>query len=1240
MNTPSNSSDNSQDLLDQAIAKHQAGDTKGAATLYEQLLQTKQKAHALHLLGVIAHQDGDHLKAIEQIEQALLVDPGLISGRFNLANIHLGLGDKNKAFQLFHECARLKPDYLEAHFQCGLLLGEHGEHAEAVDAFRKVLVLNPNHASAFLQKGVCETHLGQLSGAIETLQRACELDPHNADCFFGLANAYSHSGRHNDAEVLLDKSLQLSPNHYRAWNNKGVLFLDNESYDEAATCFRQALVIQPTFVEAHNNLGNVLRAQCKFKEAESAYRKSLECRPGYADAHYNLGVVLSDMDRFDEAVTCYEMAIQSNPNYWRAYVNLGAVLHRHFKQPLKAKSYFDRVIANDQQNYEAFFNLGNAVKDLGDPHEAMHYYKACLQIKPDYCDALNNLGLCQKDVGSYQDALESYLLAIKIKPDYARALNNLGVLYRLLDKPNEALTAYNQAIEIDPKFVDAYNNRGNLFKEFGRLDSAIADYEKVFALDSDYEFFFGTLQHARMKACDWRGFNDHIRHLKKSVQEGGRVSPPFPLLALFDDPELHARNTHNYADALYPPKVLSEPFTRPSNDGRIRLGYYSSDFYNHATSYLIAELFELHDRGKFYLIGFSWGPKLHDAMFNRVKNAFDEFYEVHEFGDLAIARLSRERGVDIAVDLKGYTSQCRTAIFSYRCAPIQINYLGYPGSMQALYFDFIVADRFLIPEESQVHYSEKVLYLPDTYQVNDRKRPIPRSIPCRTEVGLPEDAFVFCCFNNNYKITPSIFDLWCNILTQCPRSILWLFKDNELVVENLRREASIRKVDPNRLYFAERASLEDHLSRHLCADLMLDTFPYSAHTTASDSLWAGLPLLTLCGSSFASRVAASLLNASGLQQLVTYSEDDYLQLAVSLYHDPTTLKALSKRLLDGREHSVVFDVVSFVRHYESGLSNVYTPKRLQPLSEAGSRDSRSFVINPSEASVSHPPEGETEPQGLRNLLQIKDEVVVLDIGAALINEIPVYHKILSLPAGRAYLFDGDPRQTSILRETYGESVIIFDDFLFDGNEQTCFVCTSESGMTSLLEPDPAACKFFNGFEKFASVVNQRTVATRRLDSYDEIEGVDFLKLDAQGSELTILTNGCKKLSTVSILQIELPYVCLYKNQPTYSDIESFLRKQGFIPHHMVECKRWSIDPLVRDGNIRKPYNQLLEADVVFIRDPLSANIAPGQIKKLAFLAHLLYGSYDLTAHLVEQLNKCGAGDVCSVDEYLSWLARL
>jgi len=361
----------------------------------------------------------------------------------------------------------------------------------------------------------------------------------------------------------------------------------------------------------------------------------------------------------------------------------------------------------------------------------------------------------------------------------------------------------------------------------------------------------------------------------------------------------------------------------PPKKNRIRIGYYSSDFYNHATSYLIAELIELHNRKIFEVIAFSFGRDSKDKMQLRISKAFDQFIDVRLKSDKDIAIISREMSIDIAIDLKGFTQGQRLGIFSYRAAPIQVNYIGYPGSMASEYIDYIIADRLLIPSQSRKYYSEKIVYLPNSYQVNDRKREITDKLFTKEELGLPPDGFVFCCFNNNFKITPYIFDEWVRILEAVAGSILWLLEDNPTAKVNLQKEIRQRGIEPSRLIFAKRLELPHHLARHRVADLFLDTSPCNAHTTASDALWAGLPVLTCIGESFASRVAASLLNAIELPELITTSKEQYVNTAIELATKPEKLNTIKEKLNRNRLTTALFDTQRYTKHIEDAFTQMY-----------------------------------------------------------------------------------------------------------------------------------------------------------------------------------------------------------------------------------------------------------------------------------------------------------------------------
>jgi hypothetical protein len=465
-----------------------------------------------------------------------------------------------------------------------------------------------------------------------------------------------------------------------------------------------------------------------------------------------------------------------------------------------------------------------------------------------------------------------------------------------------------------------YYNRGIVLNDLKDFENASNDFQSAIEIKPDYAFVFGLMLHTRMKICDWRDYDQNVNELFSQIMSGQKATSCFPVIGLTDSLQLQHQAALTYTANMFPPDDSLGEIPNSHRSGKIKLGYYSADLHNHATAYLMAELFERHDKTKFELFAFSFGPDTQDEMRARLLLAFDHFIDVRQQSDKNVAQLSRELGIDIAIDLKGYTTGARPRIFSYRAAPIQVSYLGYPGTLGASYIDYLIADPTLIPPESQVYYSEKIAYLPNSYQVNDRKRVISTRSFSKQELGLPEEGFVFCCFNNNFKITPSMLDTWVRILNAVEGSVLWLFEDNAAAGRNLREQAAIRGLDPSRLVFAPRMNLPDHLARHAAADLFLDTLPCNAHTTASDALWAGLPVLTCTGEAFASRVAASLLNAIELPELVTTNIKDYEDLAVGLAQNPEQLKQLKEKLARNRLTTPLFNTDLFASNIEALFS--------------------------------------------------------------------------------------------------------------------------------------------------------------------------------------------------------------------------------------------------------------------------------------------------------------------------------
>nr|AAR38495.1 TPR repeat protein [uncultured marine bacterium 583] len=623
-------------------------------------------------------------------------------------------------------------------------------------------------------------------------------------------------------------------------------------------------------------------------EAVKSFEKALAIKPDYTEVNYNLGLTLQDLGQLDAAVKSYEKAIAIKPDYANACNNLGVTL-----------------------------------QELGQLDTAVKSYEQAIAIKPDFVEAYYNLGVTLQELGQLDAAVECYKKALAIKPDYAEAHYNLGNALKDLGQLDAAVKSYEQALAIKPEYANAYFNRGHVLKNLKRLDEALVSYESAIAIKPDIDFILGDLLHTKMHLCIWDDLAHRLHELTKKINNSEKVVIPFALLALIDDPEVQKKTAEIYANENYPQSHVLSKIGRYPKHKKIRIGYFSRDFHNHATMHLMAELFECHDKDCFELIAFSFGPDKQDQWRKRVFLCFDQFVDVRLKSDREVSLLARKMEIDIAIDLKGFTRGCRPNIFAEGCAPIQVSYLGYPGTMAANYMDYLIADHTLISEEKQHHYSEKIVYMPNSYQVNVSKRSVSETSLLRYELGLPNTGFIFCCFNNNYKITPSTFTGWMRILKAVEDSVLWLFENNNNTAKNLKKEAIKFGINEDRLVFATHMPVEDHLNRIKQADLFIDTLPYNAHTTASDALRMGIPVLTCIGSSFASRVAASLLNAVNLPELITTTQEQYESFAIELATKPEKLKIIKDKLVDNLPTAPLYDTLLFTRHLESAYLTMY-----------------------------------------------------------------------------------------------------------------------------------------------------------------------------------------------------------------------------------------------------------------------------------------------------------------------------
>ena len=623
-------------------------------------------------------------------------------------------------------------------------------------------------------------------------------------------------------------------------------------------------------------------------QAERLYRAALRANPAEFDALHLLGVLEAQRGRLDEAHRLIGLALVHNPRSAQAQLSQGNVL--------SAQCRFEEALAR---------------------------YERALAINPDLADANQNSGNALQALGRNVEALGSYDRALAISPTSAAIRNNRGIVLGKLDRHEEALESFDGAIAMEPGFADAHVNRGQALEFLGRCEEAAASFERALGLRPDFHHVAGMLRFAKMQCCDWSEYEPETERLIVDVRASRNAVAPLPFLGISGSAQDQRRCAESWVrNEIAGPQTPLWRGERYAHD-RIRLAYLSADFHDHAMAYLMAGLFERHDRARFETIAVSLGPDVRSAMRSRLEGAFERFFDVGQKDDREIANLLRSLEIDILVDLNGFTRGSRAAILALRPAPVQVNYLGYPGTMGWDCIDYILADRFVIPEQHRIHFAERVVYLPDTFQANDSGRHAEGRIPTRAEAGLPERGFVFCSFNNGYKITPAVFDVWMRLLGQVEESALWLVPGNEAAERNLRREGSERGINPGRIIFARSLNYADHLARIRLADLFLDTLPFNAGATASDALWAGLPVLICTGEAFAARMAGSLLTAIGAPELITRSREQYEALALKLATDREMLSGIRAKLDRNRLSLPLFDTDRFRAHIEAAYTAMW-----------------------------------------------------------------------------------------------------------------------------------------------------------------------------------------------------------------------------------------------------------------------------------------------------------------------------
>ena len=757
-----------------------------------------------------------------------------------------------------------------------------GKVTEAEQRCADVLRIDRTNAAALSLLGTLREQQGRFEEAVRLFARSLEIDERQTLALNGLGRVLRRLGRHDEAVAAYDRAIALKPDAAAAFYNRGGALRDLHRHEAALADYERAISLRPDFAQAHFNRALILQDAKRFEDALAGYIRALQLKPDFLEAHHNRGNVLMRLGRHDDALASYAAAISLDPDCAETYNSRGAAF-RACRRHEEALVSCDKAIA----------------------------------LKPGYAEAYNNRGLALEGLHRRSEALASYDRAIALNRNDPNAYQNRGAALREIGHHDAALASFDRAVSLRPGDAAAHHERCLVLLQLERFDEALADLDEAIRLDPEFPYALGLGMDVRQRICDWRGLDAIRNAVRAGIERGSRVATPFSLLALDSSADIRRRCAEIYVRDKYPAVAAPSVRRQPRKRDRIYLAYLSADFRAHATATLASGVFEEHNRKRFKTCAVSFGPDDRSPMRTRLENAFELFVDVQQEDDHALAELLRDLEIDIAVDLMGFTKGCRTGIFALRPAPIQVNYLGFAGTIGASYIDYLIADRIVLPQHEQSHYVEKIAYLPDTYQCTDSKRRMIDKTLNRRDAGLPAKGFVFCSFNGTFKITPEVFDIWMRLLGQTDGSVLWLLESNAVAAQNLRREAEARGIARERLVFAPIVPHANHLARLGLADLFLDTLPCCAHTTASDALWAGLPLLTCLGELFSGRVAASLLHAVGLPDMVAHSLAAYEACALRLARDPAALSAVKGRLLRNLQTHPLFDTVRLTRHLEA-----------------------------------------------------------------------------------------------------------------------------------------------------------------------------------------------------------------------------------------------------------------------------------------------------------------------------------
>ncbi|XP_024025154.1 probable UDP-N-acetylglucosamine--peptide N-acetylglucosaminyltransferase SEC [Morus notabilis] len=889
------------------------------------------------------YRAGNYKEALEHSTTVYGRNPNRTDNLLLLGAIYYQLHEFDMCIAKNEEALRIEPHFAECYGNMANAWKEKGNIDLAIRYYLVAIELRPNFSDAWANLGSAYMRKGRLNEAAQCCRQALALNPALVDAHSNLGNLMKAQGLVQEAYSCYLEALRIQPTFAIAWSNLAGLFMESGDLNRALQYYKEAVKLKPSFPDAYLNLGNVYKALGMPQEAIVCYQRALQTRPNYAMAFGNLASTYYDQGQLDLAILHYKQAVSADPRFLEAYNNLGNAL-KDVGRVEEAIQCYNQCLALQPNHPQALTNLGNIYMEWNMVATAASYYKATLSVTTGLSAPFNNLAIIYKQQGSYADAISCYNEVLRIDPLAADGLVNRGNTYKEIGRVSEAIQDYIHAIAIRPTMAEAHANLASAYKDSGHVEAAVKSYKQALHFRPDFPEATCNLLHTLQCLCSWEDRDKMFTEVEAIIERQINRSllpsvQPFHAIAYPIDPMLALEISRKYAAQC---SIIASRFALPAfnhpgpipvkRDGgnkRLRVGYVSSDIGNHPLSHLMGSVFGMHNKEHVEVFCYALSSNDGTEWRQRIQSEAEHFVDVSSMSSDMIAKMINKDKIQILVNLNGYTKGARNEIFAMQPAPIQVSYMGFPGTTGADYIHYLVTDEFVSPRRLAHIYSEKLVHLPHCYFVNDYKQKNldvldPNCQHKRTDYGLPEDKFIFACFNQLYKMDPEIFNTWCNILKRVPNSALWLLRFPAAGEMRLRAYAASQGVQPDQIIFTDVAMKNEHIRRSALADLFLDTPLCNAHTTGTDILWAGLPMVTLPLEKMATRVAGSLCLATGLgEEMIVSSMKEYEEKAVYLALNRPKLQALTNKLKAARLHCPLFDTERWVRNLESAYFKMW-----------------------------------------------------------------------------------------------------------------------------------------------------------------------------------------------------------------------------------------------------------------------------------------------------------------------------